>query len=116
MDSLKIWLVEVGYKKLAPSLIKGALAALVGLVAAHQGALDFIGITYDKVGNCLVLDLDKFANWMFVASSGGIMAAFTAIQHHMTAAVVDAPQSGDMRKMDPVLPPLNGERKEDPKL
>lgn len=115
MDSLKTWLVEVGYKKLAPSLIKGALAALVGLIAAHQGMLEVIGIVYDKVGNCLVIDLDKFANWMFVISSGGIEAIMTALQHHTVAAVKQAPQSGDLRQA-PEQPVIGGDRKEDPKL
>lgn len=115
MDSLKTWLVEVGYKKLAPALIKGALAALVGLIAAHQGMLQVIGIVYDKAGNCLVIDLDKFANWMFVASSGGIMSLLTIIQHHTIAAVTQAPQSGDLRQI-PAQPVIGGDRKEDPKL
>jgi hypothetical protein len=115
MDNLKIWMVEVFVKKMGPSLIKGALAGLVGYVAAHHGLLASFGLTYDPTQNTLNLDLDTFGKWILIVGTGGVTALFTALQHHTAAVVVGAPQSGDLRKMDPIDPILNGERKGDPK-
>jgi len=116
MDSLKVWVVEVLYKKLGPSLIKGALAAVVGLVAAHHGALASIGITYDPTQNTLNLDLDTFGKYLLPLGAGFLTMGFTALQHHATAVVTGTPQSGDLRKMSPIDPVLGGQRKDDPKL
>lgn len=113
MDSLKTWLVEVGFKKIAPSLIKGALAALVGLIAAHQGVLSHMGITYDPVGHDINLDLDTFSGYVMVAGGGLLTAIFTAMQHHTVAVVTNAPQDGDQRDTQ-TMPIVGGQRKDDP--
>ncbi len=107
MDSLKTWAVEVLIKKMGPSLVKGALAALVGLVAAHQGILASLGITADT--HTLTINLDTFSNWLLVAGTGGIMALLTAIQHHAAAAIEKKPQSGDLRQ-EPETPVPGGDR------
>jgi hypothetical protein len=112
MDSFKTWMVEVGWKKIAPSLIKGAMAALVGLIAAHQGILAHLGITYDPNGHTIDLDLDTLSGYMVVAGTALLTAFFTAVQHHTGAAITNAPQSGDMRQL-PTAPMVGGARKED---
>lgn len=98
---------------MGPSLIKGALAALVGLIAAHQGILSHIGITYDPSGHTIDLDLDTLSGYVMVAGGGLLTAFFTAMQHHTVAAVVGAPQDGDMRTPNGV--PVAYQRKDDPK-
>lgn len=114
MDSLKTWLIEVGFKKIAPSLITGALAALVGLLTAHKGILSSMGITYDPSGNTIDLHLNTLAGYLVVAGTGLLTAFFTAAQHHTVAAVTNAPQDGDQRQI-PTDPTVGGSRKEDPK-
>lgn len=114
MENLKIWVVEVFVKKMGPSLIKGALAALVGYVAAHHGLLASFGLTYDPTQNTLNLDLDTFGKYLLIIGTGGITALFTALQHHTEAVVVGTPQSGDLR-VTSTTPEVGGQRKEDPK-
>lgn len=102
MDSLKEWVIEVGAKKLLPSLIKGAIAALVGLVAAHHGVLDAIGVSYDAPGRTIDINLDTFTIWLVTVGTGLLTALFTALQHHTAAAVTGQPQDGaHQRATDP---------------
>jgi hypothetical protein len=115
MDAVKTWIVEVGWKQMGPSLVKGALTALVGYVAAHHGALALLGLTYDPTQNTLVLDMDAFGKYLLPLGAGVITASFAALQHHTVAAVTGAPQSGDMRKMEPDVLVTGGQRKDDPK-
>ena len=98
MDSLKEWIIEVAVKKMGPSLVKGAIAALVGLMLAHQGVLDALGISYDKVGNTIDINLTTFSIWAVTLLTGGFTALFTALQHHTVATVTGQPQSGDPSK------------------
>lgn len=112
MDSFKTWLVEVGWKKMGPSLIKGALAALVGLIAAHQGILASMGINYDANGHTIDIDLDTLSGYVVVCGSGLLTALFTALQHHGVAAVTAAPQDGDLRASE-TTPIVAGNRKDD---
>ncbi len=95
MDSLKEWFIEVAVKKMGPSLVKGAIAALLGILMAHQGLLDALGISYDKPGNTIDINLTTFSVWAVTAGTGLITALFTAVQHHTVAAVKGEPQSGD---------------------
>jgi hypothetical protein len=106
MNNFKEWIIEVAIKKMGPSLIKGAIAAGLGIMAAHQGLLNSLGITWDGAGHCISIDLDTLGAWALVACSGSIMALFTGIQHHTAAAVTGAPQSGN--------PALEQRRVEDP--
>lgn len=98
MDSLKEWIIEVAIKKMGPSLVKGAIAALVGILMAHQGLLDALGISYDKPGNTIDINLTTFSVWAVTMLTGGATALFTALQHHTVAAVTGQPQSGDPAK------------------
>jgi len=100
MDSFKTWLIEVAIKKMGPSLIKGAIAAGVGVMAAHQGLLNSLGITWDGSGHVIQIDTDILSSWLLVAGSGSIMAFLTAIQHHTVAAVVEKPQDGSHARVD----------------
>lgn len=116
MDSLKTYFEEVLIKEVTPSVIRGMLAGLVGLILAHQAVLAKMGMDYDSMTWDLVIHLKKVAAWLTVmASTGGVTGLLRIMQHHTVAAVTGAPQSGDMRKMEPVEPVLNGQRKEDPK-
>lgn len=94
MDSLKEWVIEVGVKKLMPSLVKGAIAALVGLFLAHKGVLDAIGVSYDATGRTIDINLDTLTIWLVTIGTGLITALFTALQHHTIAAVEGKPQDG----------------------
>lgn len=124
MDALKTWLVEVALKKMGPSLVKGALAALVGYLAAHQGLLEAWGITsgtwplrwtngQQPSGHVILIELDTISGSALVVVTGLIMSLFTAAQHHTVAAVVGKPQSGDVREGPEVLVE-GGKRAEDP--
>jgi len=99
---------------MGPSLIRGALAAVVGLVAAHHGVLAGLGLTYDPTNNRLGLDLDAFGTYLLPLGAGLITACFAGLQHHTVAAVTGAPQSGDMRTATGIKVVI-GQRKDDPK-
>lgn len=102
MDTLKTYLIEVVWKKMGPSLIKGAIASVVGIMLAHQGVLDSLGISYDKPGNTIDINLTALSVWMTALMTGGLTAIFTALQHHTVAAVKDQPQDGaHQRVSDP---------------
>lgn len=112
-DNLKIYLIEVGIKKIVPSLIKGGLAALVGLLAAHNGLLSSLGVTYDTTGQVISFNLSAFSHWLeVIALSGTLTGTLTALFHHTGAAVTGTPQSGDVRKENNIPTP-GGERETD---
>jgi len=95
MDGLKAWALNVGIKKLAPSLIRAALAWIVTLVAAHQGILSDLGITHDSIANTITLNLNQLQVWLGGAGVLGIIAAFSrGVQHHTEAAITKQPQDG----------------------
>jgi len=94
MDNLKIWLIEVALKKLGPSIIKTGLATLLGLLAAHQGMLSSLGITYDKTAGLITLNLGMLQTWLLAGGMGLVTALLTVVQHHTEAAVTGAPQTG----------------------
>ena len=98
MDSLKTYLVEVGVKKILPSLIKTGLMALLAYMAAHQNLLSSLGITYGAQDHTIDIDLDVMSTWLLIAVPAGITAIMTAMQHHGTAVIKALPQSGDMRQ------------------
>jgi hypothetical protein len=112
-DSFKTWLVEVACKQMGPSIIKAALAAVTGYILAHAGALSAMGVDYDSVDNTIDISLNKLSAWALVAGPAGIMGLMTLFQHHATAAVTGAPQSGDKREDG--APVIDGQRKDDPK-
>lgn len=116
MDSLKTYFEEVVIKEIAPSVIRGMFAALVGLIVAHQVVLTRIGMDYDPTTWDLVIHLKKVMAWLTImASTGGLTGLLRLMQHHTVATITGAPQSGDLRKMDPVDPVLNGKRIGDPR-
>lgn len=112
MDSLKVWLIEVGLKKMGPSLIRAAIAGGLGLIAAHANVLANFGIVYDKVAGTITLHLDTLDVWLMTVGLGTITALLTAAQHHTVAAVTGTPQSGDVRK-EPDVPVEGGKRETD---
>lgn len=90
MQALKIWLVQVGIKKLGPSLIRAALAWIVALFAAHAGMLATFGIVYDKVANTLTLHIGTLESWLLGVGLGLITASLAAAQHHTGEAIKKA--------------------------
>ena len=95
MGNLKSWLFQVGAKKMLPSAIRAAIAALVGLMAAHSGMLAQLGIVYDKVTNDVTIHLTQLSAWLGVTGIGLITAFFTAAQHHVESTVKGEPQCGN---------------------
>lgn len=106
MDAFKAWLIQVGIKKMGPSLIRAALAWVVALIAAHSGMLETFGVVYDKVAHTVTLHIDTLESWLLGGGLGMITAAFAAAQHHTVASVKGEPQSGD--------PALEARRATDP--
>jgi hypothetical protein len=92
MDAFKLWLVNVGLKKMGPSLIRAAVAWAVAVVAAHQGMLTTFGVIYDASAHTLTLHIDTLQGWMLGGGLGLITAFLTAAQHHTTAVVTGASQ------------------------
>jgi xanthine/uracil/vitamin C permease (AzgA family) len=81
-EMIKEWLIKVGIKKMGPSAIRAAIAALVGIMAAHAGLLSELGIVSDKALNTITIDLNKLTAWFSVTGIGIITAALAAAQHH----------------------------------
>src|SRR5262245_41349917 len=51
MDNLKVWLVEVGVKKMGPSAIRGAILGLFGWLMTKEGLLASFGIVSDATAH-----------------------------------------------------------------
>ena len=92
MEAIKLWIINVGIKKLGPSFIRAALAWVIALVAAHQGILATFGIIYDKAANTLTLHLGTLEGWLLGAGLGVITAALAAAQHHTEAVITKKPE------------------------
>lgn len=90
LDSLKMWLIQVGIKKMGPSLIRAALAWVVALIAAHEGLLAAFGIVYDKVAHTLTLHVDTLESWLLGVGLGLITASLAAAGHHAGETVKKA--------------------------
>lgn len=113
MEKLKIYFTEVVLKKLGPSFIKSAITAVTALVAAKSGVLDKYGISADNVTGDITFHSKIFLAW--IESAGGLAflaSLLTLFQHHTTAVITGAPQSGDVRK-EPDVPIEGGVRKTD---
>lgn len=87
MDSLKAWFLEVGLKKVAPSLIKTGLMALVAYISAHQGLLSSMGIDYDPKDNTIDISLNTISAWALVAIPAVATALMTVGQHHAEVVI-----------------------------
>lgn len=98
MDSIKLWLINVGLKKMGPSLIRAALAFFVGIMAAHAGILATLGVVYDATAKTVTLHIDTLQTWLLGGGLGLITAALTAAQHHTTAAITGQPQDGEHQR------------------
>lgn len=94
MDNFETYFSEVILKKLLPSLIRGALAGLVALIAAHQGLLQSLGVVYTPSVDQITLNLTTFSKWLLIVGGGGITAFFALIQHHTIATIQGTPQLG----------------------
>ena len=102
MQSLKMWLINIGLKKMGPSLIRAALAWVLALVAANPGMLETFGIVYDKVAHTITLHVNTLEAWLLGAGLGTITALLAAAQHHTTATIAGKPQDGThIRAEDP---------------
>ena len=105
MNSLQTYLLEVGLKKIGPSVLGAAVAALLALAAAHQGILESWGVTTgtwplvwpagsEPSGSVILIELDTLSKTAIVAISGLVAAFIAATKHHVVAAVTGMPQSG----------------------
>lgn len=94
MDSIKLWLVNVGVKQMGPSLIRAGIALLMGFLAAHQGLLTHFGVIWDASSKTLTLRVDTLQEWLLGGGLGLLTAFMTAAQHHTTAALTGQPQDG----------------------
>lgn len=112
MESIKIWLVQVGIKKLGPSAIRAAIAGLVALLVAHANMLKDFGIVYDDALKTVTLHLNELSVWLSVTGLGLVTAFLRAGQHQVEAIVKGTPKSGDVREEPPVSI-VGGERKTD---
>jgi hypothetical protein len=116
IENFKIYLIEVGMKKLLPMAVMGALTALCGLIAAHQGLLSNMGIDYDATQRTIDISLDTLGNWAIVGLGALITALMTAAKHTTVAVVTGDPLSGDMRQnQTPAQAITGGARANDPK-
>lgn len=111
-DEIQTWLVEVGVKKMLPSLIRTSLMALIAYMAAHQNLLHSLGVSWDPDGHTIDIDMDTLSTWLLIAVPGAITALMTAFQHHTGAVIAGKPQDGDMRS-NPPQGVVGGDRKED---
>lgn len=100
MEAIKLWAINVGLKKMGPSLIRAALAWVIAMVAAHAGMLSTFGIIYDKAAQTITLHLDTLQTWLLGGGLGLLTAALTAAQHHTEATVKGQPQTGDHKRAD----------------
>lgn len=103
-DEIKTYLVNVGVKKMLPSLIKTSIMALIAYMAAHQNLLNSLGITWDSQGHTIDIDLDTFSAWALIFVPGAITALMTAISHHTVATVKGQPQDGTHERSTDVVP------------
>lgn len=99
---MKDWLINVGIQKAGPSLIRAALAALVGVLLAHANDLSAIGIVYDKTTDTILWHLNSAREWAGTVGLGLIASLFTVAQHHATAAVTGQPQDGTHQRAEDV--------------
>lgn len=115
LQNFKIYLIEIGLKKIVPMAVIGGITALCSLLAAHKGMLSPLGIDFDPTDRTIDISLDTLQNWMIVALGGGITALMAVIKHHTVSAATGEPQNGDMRKTAPLIME-GGARKEDKEL
>lgn len=126
MDKLKTWLVEVAIRKIGPSAMASLIASGVALAAAHQGLLESWGITVgmwplvwpagqEPSGQVILVELGTVSSMALAGLGALVVSLVMAGQHHATAVVTGAPQSGDLRKS--ITSPVNGgDRKDDPPM
>jgi hypothetical protein len=121
-NEIETYLVEVGLKKIGPAALGSAVAALLALLAAHQGVLQSWGITvgdfssfsnFHPTGQCILIELDTVSTALLAVITTVVGGLLAAAQHHTIAAVTGAPQSGNMR-VTPDQPVIGGARHEDP--
>lgn len=100
LDSIKLWLMNVGLKQMGPSLVRAALAWVVAMLAAHAGMLETFGLIYDKASQTVTLHLDTLQTWLIGGGLGLVTAFLTAAQHHTAAAVTGKPQDGSHERAE----------------
>lgn len=104
MDSIKLWMMNVGVKQMGPSLIRAGVAFGVGITAAHAGMLAQFGVVYDKAANTITLHIGTLQTWLLGGGLGLVTAFLTAAQHHTTAAITGQPQDGEHQRSTDAIP------------
>lgn len=96
-EKLTLYLTEVGLKRVGPVAMGSLVAALLTLMAAHQGLLESWGITYGTwpinfggpvpTGPCIVLELDTLSGAALTLLSAIVASLITAAGHHVTQVI-----------------------------
>lgn len=94
LTTVKTWLLEVALKKLVPSLLRGALAAMAAFLMAHANVLAHFGVSYDSAKEVLSVDFGTLKVILGSLMVGGIASALRLVQHHTEATVKGEPQAG----------------------
>lgn len=126
MDNLKTYIAEVVARKVIPSALASAVAALGTYLIAHTEILAQYGITFwhgfsgvfpasqAPTGDILVIEFDTLEKGVALLAITGIGAAMAFLTHHTEATVTGAPQNGDKRVNAPMTV-TGGQRQGDPK-
>lgn len=125
IEKIKTYFVEVGMKYVGPRVTAALMSAIIAFIVAHQEFMEKMGITYyaafdgifhgtPPTGQILIVEFDTLGKWGAAMLIVGFTAAWSLLQHHTTATVTGAPQSGDKRT-DPPMALTGGDRKNDPK-
>ncbi len=115
LEKVKIYAVQVVLKKMGPAAIASAISAFLAILAAHQGLLEYWGITFgnwpfqwppgaEPSGQVILIELDTISKVSLTAVSSLIVALVAGASHHVAAAVKKAPQSGGQRATDKIPP------------
>jgi hypothetical protein len=97
-EQMKDWIINVGIQKGGPSLIRAALAGLIGILLAHSNQLAALGIVYDKPTDTILWHLTTAREWMGTIGLGLVASMFMVGQHHIEEAIKPAakpPQGGN---------------------
>ena len=95
IDNLKVWLLEVGLKKLGPSAIRGAVLGLASWFIAKEGLLSSYGIVSDAVAKTTTIHWAQVSDALIVGLPA-LIAIILKLTSHTTVAVAKGqPISGD---------------------
>jgi len=104
MESIKDYLLSVGLKKYAPTVMLSVMGALGTLLVAHEGLLEPWGVNYIASWNAawlathpisgpiLLIELDTTSTAAIAAVVGLITLWSRATEHHVVAPIVNPPK------------------------